>query len=72
MQPKKIAKIIKDCFDPSPAEKAALLLYYQGVTESEYWSHRKSKELILIPEPWLLSVCNALRDIERKEKEGTL
>ena len=69
MKPEKIAKIIKDCFNPSPAEKAAQLLHDQGVTELEYWGHRNHRELRLLPDAWRVNVSGALRDIERKEKE---
>jgi hypothetical protein len=64
---KQIIKIIEDCYVPSPADKAAQILHDKGVTSDDLWCN--SKLLINLEDPMRVGVANALRDIERKEKE---
>jgi hypothetical protein len=61
---KQIIKIIKECYVPSPPDKAAQILHSKGVTSADLWSNTFNLE-----DPMRISVANALRDIERKEKE---
>ena len=70
MKPKKIANTINDCFSPSPEIRAAHILYSNGVTEEILHSYRNSQEIKMVNEAWLCSVRNALRDIERINREG--
>lgn len=59
---KKIAQVIEQAFIPCD-QVAASRLYKMGVTETRMMELRK--ELAVIPDPWFVNTCNALRDIER-------
>jgi hypothetical protein len=69
MKPKDVAKIINDCFSPTPEIKAAQILYSNGVTEDEFLLYNNSTIIQLIDVSWRCKVRNALRDIERQQKE---
>ena len=47
-----------------PAERAAAELFKLGITEEILAQMKKTGTVV--PEPWLVAVQNALRDLERK------
>lgn len=63
---KQILKIIKECYVPNPADKAALILHAKGVNSTDLWTNTFNLE-----DPIRIAVANSLRDIERKEKENS-
>jgi hypothetical protein len=61
---KEILRVIKECYDPSPSDKAAQILHAKGVDSTDLWTNTYNLE-----DSIRIAVANSLRDIERKEKE---
>jgi hypothetical protein len=66
---KEMALIIQEHFTPSPAVRAAKVLYDRGVRERNIKLENLCMKPLFITEPIALSVLNALRDIERKNRD---
>jgi len=60
---KDIIQVIDQCFKVPPEERAALILHDQGVQSKDINIHTLYKTL---PRPQVMSVYNALIDLERK------
>ena len=63
---KHIGSIIKDHFDPTPAEKAAEVLHDLGIHSDQINMKEICHKRPWPSEPQVLAVINALRDIERE------
>lgn len=61
---KEILRVIKECYEPRPSEKAAQILHNKGVTSTDMCTNTFNLE-----DPIRVAVVNSLRDIELKEKE---